>query len=389
MWIVVPLLGCKPETPEPDLCPEDPGTVCVVAGNGTTGFSGDGGAAREASMYRPTDVTLAPNGDLVVVDWNNHRVRSIDSDGVIETLVGTLMPGDGPADQSDREPPGAPGTEVSLNHPVQVEFDADGVMWLPNWHNHKIRSYDPATGNTLVVVADTGPDDGNGANAGFGGDEGPAEDALVFFPVSAAFGPDGTMYFVDQKNLRVRTVDAAGIIHTVAGAGTFGFAGDGADALLASFSFVDSTTNPQPEPAGAIEVDDTGVVYIADSHNHCIRKIDPTTGFVDSIAGTGAAGMGGDGGPALSAQLDMPTDIELGPDGRLYVMDTNNHRVRAIDLASGTIETVFGTGEDGATDEGGLPTETAIARAWGIEFDAEGALLVADTYNDRILRVTP
>jgi hypothetical protein len=383
------LAGCPPGEVDPlEGC--DPGVVCVLAGNGETGFSGDGEQARDAAFYRPTDVSWRPGTDeYYIVDWNNHMVRRVGADGIIERVIGDIMPGDGPVDLSDRQEPGADGTTVALNHPVQVEWGPDGLLYLPNWHNHKVRTWNPDTGKMLVIAANTGVDDGNGANAGFAGDGGPAEDALLAFPNSMAFAPGGEYVFVDQKNLRVRSVGTDDVINTIAGAGTLGFTGDGGDPMLATFAFVDVATNPQPEPAGAIEIGDDGMIYVADSWNHCIRQIDLESGVISAVAGTGTAGYDGDGGNAMLAQLSRPTDIELGPDGRLYVMDQGNFVVRAIDLSTGAIETVLGTGEDGAGEPGQDPLDTEIGKAFGIDFADDGSLLVADSWNNRILMVKP
>ncbi len=388
---VLLLSGCEGEGgPSQVECTES-GTICTVAGVGQASFSGDGGPAYAAGLYWPMDVAPEPGTSrYAITDWNNHHVRLVDENGDITSIVGTDLPGDGPADLSDREEPGADGTAVALNHPVQVEWDeATGMLYLPNWHNHKVRTWDPATGKVLVVVADTGPDDGNGANAGFAGDEGPAEDALLFFPNSLAFDPSGNFYILDQKNLVVRQVDTNWTIHTVAGQqNILGSSSDGT-AAGTQFAWVDALTNPQPEPGGAIESDDTGWVYIADTWNHRICRFDPSTSAVEIIAGTGTAGYSGDGGQAIDATLNSPRDLEIGPDGFLYVADTDNHAVRAIDLTTGAIETVAGTGQAGTGEEQVDALQSALNRPFGIDFDADGALMIADTWNHRVRRVTP
>lgn len=385
-WITPSLLlGCQ------DPCLET-GALCTIAGQGLAAYGGDGGPALKGYFYDPMDVIARPGtSELIVTDFNNHRLRRIKEDGTLETIVGDVLPGDGDAPNfTDREAPGAAGTTVALNHPVQAEFDpTTGLLVIPCWHNHKVRTWDPATGLVIVSAGDSGFDDGNGANAGFSGDGGPADDALMFFPNSVAFGADGSLYLVDQRNLRLRHIDAAETITTVAGDGTWGGGGDGGPAVAASFAFIDALTNLQPEPGGAVEADGDGRLYLADTFNHRIRRFDPATGGVETIAGTGEAGYGGDGGQALNAKLNAPRDLEFGPDGRLYVADTNNAVIRAIDLADGSIETVVGVGQSGLLEEGAPATATMISRAFGIDFGEDGALLIADTYNNRILRVTP
>jgi sugar lactone lactonase YvrE len=263
-------------------------------------------------------------------------------------------------------------------------------VYLPAWHNHKIRIWDPATGLVEVIAGDTTWDDGNGANAGFGGDGGPADDALLWFPNSIVFDEDGGYTFVDQRNLRLRHVDSEGIIRSIAGDGTLGAADASGDLRLAQFAFVDATTNPQPAPAGAVARDGaTGILYVADTWNNEIRALDLTAGTTRTVAGTGAAGFSGDGGPATAAELRQPSDLELGPDGRLYVADTGNHAIRVVDLAGGTIETLLGTGTAGAGAHGDAVEGFALSSPYGLDVSTDGTLLVADTFNNRILRVTP
>lgn len=380
MLLLIGLLACG------DPC-RDAGTICTVAGDGLAGYNGDAVPLDEARLYFPTDVTARPGTDeLYVTDWNNEKIRRI-GDGVISAAVGADLPGDGAPGGGDRVDPGAPGTATSLNHPVQSEFGPDGRLYISAWHNHKIRRWDPEIDAVRIVVANTDPDDGNGANAGFGGDGGLAEDALVWFPSSIAFAPDGSYYFVDQKNLRIRHVDLDGMIDTVCGCGDPGLI-DGMP-LEATFQFSEDPTSLQPVPGGAVETDADGIIYVADTWNHAIRRVDLEAGTVETIAGTGQPGYTGDGGAAVDAQIYAPVDVELGPDGRLYVADTQNHVIRAIDLEDGSIETVAGTGEEGMGEDGVLATESALNRPYGIEFAADGALLVADTYNSKIRRVTP
>jgi hypothetical protein len=381
-------------------CPTDPGAACVVTGTGFSGYNGEEIDARTAFLYRPMDVAARPGtNDFAIADWNNHRVRLVSGDtNLITSLIGATIPGDGPADQSDRDAPGAPGDEVKLNHPASIEWKPDGMLYLPSWHNHKVRTWDPSNDLVIVIAGDVGVDTGNGANAGFSGDGGPADDALLSFPQSIVFDDAGGYFLLDQKNLRIRYVDADGIINTVAGDGGWGFEDPAVPAagsestnplLNEEFAFVDTITNPQPEPAGAIEIDASGNLYVADTWNNRIRYIDWAAQTITTIAGTGTAGFSGDGGAATAATLNHPRDVELGPDGALYVADTNNNVIRRIDLAQGTISTVAGTSVLGMGDPGTPILEMDLDAPWGIDFDGAGALLIADTFNSRILRVNP
>ncbi len=362
IWIA--LLACS------DPC-RDSGTVCTLAGDGEAGFHGDEEDARGARLYYPTDVVARPGTDTwVVVDWNNERIRMTDSEGVIRTVVGADIPGDGDPTGGERIEPGARGTSVRLNHPIQAEFAPDGQLYIAAWHNHKIRRWDPDLDRVRVTVGNFDATTGN--NGGFDGDGGPAEAAHVWFPSSIAFQADGSYVFTDERNLRVRQVGVDGVMGTIAGCGEPG-ATDG-EALLATFHFPDDPTTPQPKPGGALEVDGDGMIWIADTYSGRLRRLDPTTGMVDTLA---VAGM------------VQPADVELGPDGRLYVADNGAHVIFAIDPVDGAAEIVAGTGEPGDGEDGVAATESALDTPYGLDFADDGALLIADTYNSKIRRVTP
>jgi DNA-binding beta-propeller fold protein YncE len=196
----------------------------------------------------------------------------------------------------------------------------------------------------------------------------------------------GSIFIVDARNTRIRKIDGTtGIIDTVAGGPVRGYGGDGGPPLGASFAFQIPSDNP--EPGGAIAIDDQDRLYVADTENQRIRRIDLELGVIDTIAGNGTPGFGGDGGLAVSAQLRYPRDIELGPDGRLYIADSDNHRIRAVDLTTGIITTVAGDGNPAFAGDGGPATAAELARPFGIAFDAAGDLYIADTFNNRIRKV--
>lgn len=371
------LFACTGENPDDTAaaCEESSGGICTWAGTGDAAYDGDGNAPLDSMFYWPMKVEHSPYGNPVVLDWNNHRVRVLQDDGTFTTAVGNLFPGDGPPDLSDLTLPGAPGDTVSLNHPTDAIWLPDGKLLVVAWHNHKLRTWDPATDLVHVHC---------GTTPGFAGDDyAPAIDALLNMPNSAVLDEaTGSLYFVDQKNERVRELTADFTINTVAGSGTQGFGGDGGPLREAAFGFPKSA---QPEPGGAIALAPDGNLYVADTENHRIRKLDLANDVITTIAGTGTAGFGGDGGPAAEALLHFPRDVEFGADGRLYVADTDNHVVRAIDLTTGIIETVAGTpGESGFSGDGGPATEATLYRPFGIDFDEAGDLYVADTYNHRI-----
>lgn len=355
----------------------EPGHACTWLGiEGEEGFNGDGHDRRDTKLYWTMDMLFASDGTVWFTDWNNHLVRKVLPNNEVETVVGwtdPIFPGDGAP--GEREPEGALGTDVQLNHPTDFAELSDGTILLMAWHNHKLRSIDPTTGRVRIVC---------GAGAGYAGDGGPDSLALFKQPKALEVDDQDNIYILDQQNFRIRRIDAGGIIDNLAGNGTAGFAGDGGPAVDAMFGF---EAGSNPEPSGGMTVHD-GTLYIADTLNQRIRAVDLTTGLIDTIAGTGEAGYTGDGGPALSATFDNPRDLEIGPDGDLYIADTDNNVIRAIDLATGVVRTVAGTGDLGLDpDDGRLATETRLKRPFGIELDPEGNLYISDTINSRILRV--
>jgi DNA-binding beta-propeller fold protein YncE len=269
---------------------------------------------------------------------------------------------------------------VQLNHPTDLAFDLDGTLLVMAWHNHKLRKLDP---NTLRVSIECG------AGAGYRGDGGDAALALFRQPKALEVGPLGERYIIDQQNWRVRRIDAAGIIDTVAGTGTQGDGTNQGDGGPASMANLNLEAGSNPEPSGGLLLDGQ-LLYYSDTLANRVRVIDLAASppRIDAFAGTGAPGLAGDGGPALEATLYHPRDLELGPEGDIYVADTDNSVIRAISRTDGTIRTVAGTGELGLNEVEGLPaTETLLRRPFGIEFDADGNLFISDTINSRIVKV--
>lgn len=385
--------ACAPPSEDTGAAAANPcaasGTVCTVAGTGQPGANRTEDRAAHSPLYAPMDVAAwGGPSEFFIGDWNNHQIRLV-RDGRIETVIGTDFLGDGDPAFDERTAPGVPGTTVALNHPTQMEYNpVTDRLLVPSWHNHRVREWDPATGNSLVVAANTDITDGNGANAGFAGDGGPAADALMAFPNSIAVDPDtGDFWVLPQSNRRVRWIAADfSLIDTIAGDGQQGYTGDGGDALEASFHFWDQE-DLQPEPSGALEYDGAGLLYVADTSNHVIRVIDVQTGIIDTLPGTGDQEM--PGGSCDPAALCYPRDIELGPDGRLWIADSGNHVIRVYDPETAELATAVGTFAAGDAAEGAPALQAALNRPHGIDITGDGTLLIADTYNHRIRRVTP
>jgi DNA-binding beta-propeller fold protein YncE len=317
-----------------------------------------------------------PDGSAWFSDFNNFLIRRVLPDDTIETMVGSqdpIFPGDGPF--GGVPPEGAAGSDWLLNHPTNLALAPDGTVLVVAWHNHKLLNIDPDDGYVKVMC---------GGGADFAGDGAPAAMGARFRQVNdATYDEADNLYVIDQGNERIRRIGADGIITSIAGTGANGYSGDGGPALEAEFSWAQGSN---PNPSGAL-VHHEGKLYIADTEADVIRVLDLASGQIDAFAGTGLAGDSGDGGPASAAKLDAPRDLEIGPDGHLYFADTDNGRVRAIDLESGTIRTIVGTGELGVDPDGLPATETRLRRPFGIAFDPDGNLYVMDTLNSRIVKV--
>jgi hypothetical protein len=379
--LVAASTACSSDSQDPpaeSTCQPESGHACVWLGTNREGFNGDGLDCLDTDIYWSMDMTFGVDGMAWFIDWNNHLVRKVLPDETVETVVGwtdPIFPGDGTGDMSEKAAPGADGELVKLNHPTELYTAPDGAILMMAWHNHKLRRIDPETGEVLIIA---------GAGAGFAGDGGPMAAAVFRQPKALTGDADGNLYIGDQQNFRVRKIDADGIVSTIVGVGTKGSEGDGGPALEAQLNW---EIGSNPEPSGGLAVAD-GMLYIADTLSHKLRVVDLATNVIETFAGTGEPGFSGDGGPALEATFNAPRELEIGPEGDLYVADTDNHVIRAIDRATGVIRTVVGTGSPGREADGKLATETPLARPFGLEFDPSGNLYVMDTLNSRILKVT-
>lgn len=382
------LVACGDDLDPPDdgEVPGDPceeqesGTACTWLGTpGQDGFTPDGAHRLDMKVYWTMDALFASDGTVWFDDWNNHIVRRVMQDGTVKSVVGwtdPIFPGDGVpgAQDLERTEEGVIGTDVRLNHPTDLVELPDGQVLVMAWHNHKLRTVDPDTGMVKIVC---------GRGAGFAGDGGPASGAIFKQPAALTMDDEGNLYIGDQQNFRVRMIDTEGNLSTIAGNGVQASSGDGGPALEASI-FWEAGSNP--EPSGSLAVAD-GKLYIADTLGHRIRVVDLETGLIDTLAGTGEAGFSGDGGQAVEAKLNQPRGLEIGPDGDLYVADTNNHAVRAINLITRNIRRVAGTGALGISEEGLPALQSKLRRPFGIEFDPAGNLYIMDTLNSRIVKV--
>lgn len=372
--------GCGQKSSAPTAPPGPSGpyaTIETYAGvPGVAGLGADGIAPTQINLYLPQDLTFGPDGLPYILDWNNHRVRRVDGDGMVRTVIGTGQLGDAPE---------GPPQAVSLNHPTHISFDPQGRLILSAWHNSKLMRAD-FSANWIEIIC------GDGRRA-YTSDGGMADTTALDLPAATAVDAAGNIYVMDQASQIVRRVDAVtGVIERVVGQPEVeGYSGDGGAAIDAK---IFQPVGQAAAPAGRIEFSPAGELYIADYGNHRVRKVDHS-GVITTVAGNGVKGFAGDGGPATAASLNEPTDIAFGPDGTLYIADKGNSCIRHVD-AAGVITTFAGRGGNfGPTNasanrasigDGGPPTEAYLFHPYGIAFDAAGNLYIADTQR-HVIRV--
>ena len=328
--------------------------AATVAGTGSVGYSGDAGAARNASFAAPAALEYDAAGNLYVADRDNHVVRMISTAGTVTTVAGS--------GQQGFTGDGGLATSAALNTPSGVAVDASGNLYIADSHNHRIRE---VSGGTIKTVA------GNGA-AGFTGDGGVATAAELDLPSAVAVDASGNLYIADTNNQRIRVLTGTNI-STVAGNGEESLAGDGGPAISASLD----------TPTG-VAIDTSGRVYIADRHNQRIRVVD-STGTISTMAGSASGlfgGFGGDGASAAAAALAKPTGVWVDAAGNVWVADTGNQRIR--EISDGAIATVAGSDTQGYGGDGGPTTAAMLNAPRAAIADNSGNLVMADTLNQRV-----
>jgi streptogramin lyase len=347
---------------------DDGGTLMIttVAGDGSSGYSGDDGQATSASLRKPHGVCIyeaLPPAYLAIADPSNHRIREVNlNTGIITKVAGTLWSGYN-GDNID-------ATSARLYYPFGVHVDSSHNTYIADTYNHRIRKVDGKTG-IITTVAGYG-------SKGFSGDGGPATSARLRYPFNLYLDTVGNIYIMDTYNYRIRKVDAATkIITTVVGNGAAKFTGDGGLATDASI-----------RKAYDVAVDNAGNLFIADTHNHVIRKVDAATGIINTVVGQGfIAGFSGDGGLATDAKLNAPTGVYVDESGNIYVVDTKNDVVRKVDATTNIINTVAGNGTPGFSGDGGLATLAQLDYPEAVWVDSGGNMFIVDTDNCRIRRV--
>ena len=387
--------------------------IDTVAGNGTPGYLGDTGPAKAAEINQPYFVTVASNGDLFIADTFNYVIRKVTvADGKINTIAGNAVPdftGDGgPALSASLNTPeglvldstgaviftdsgndrlrriasnvintfsggGFPGdnklaTSASLNFPTACATDAAGSIYIADFSNNRIRKVDGTT-NKITTIAGTGVQS-------FSGDAGPAIAATLHGPLGIVVDSASNVYFSDRSNNRVRKIDAStSKISTIAGGGVS--TGEGVAATTAQLSL-----------PGALALDSAGNLFLVDTGNERIRKVD-TTGKITTVAGNGTAGFSGDNATALNAQLDLDaiSSITVDSAGNLLIADTNNNRIRRVAASGGKISSVVGNGTTDFSGDNDAANRAGVNAPTGVAIDAGGYVYLTDTGNVRVRKV--
>lgn len=338
------------------------GTISRIAGKGgVAGFKGEKKPAKKARLDSPTDVAVAPDGDLLIADSKNHRVRRINMQNKkrkIRTVAGNGVEGF----TGNNVPALSP-----LGEPTGLGFHPDGRLLIAEASNHRVRAL---LGDTLTLFA------GDGTTT-FGGDGKKAKKATFSSIHGITVDNQGNLLIADNgANQRIRRVNAGNSrVTTIAGSGNSVFSGDGGPATQAGMTVSD------------LVVDGAGNIYFSDTSNHRVRRVSPT-GTITTVAGTGSPGFSGDGGPATQAQLFMPTGLARDAAGNLYIADFNNSRIRRVDAGSQVITTVAGNGADGYNGDDRAATTASLNKPTDVTFDADGNMYIADFRNHRVRLVS-
>lgn len=332
------------------------GYITTIAGTGTSGFSGDGGAATLAKINQPTCVATDAHGNIYIADYGNNRIRKISSSTI------TTVAGNGTAGYT-----GDGGSAISAQiNCLSIAVDTAGNIYLSDPTDNCIRMV--STGGIISTIA---------GNKGYGGDGAIATASQLETPADVCRDANDNIYVADKGNHTVRVVNnSTSIITTIAGTGVAGYSGDGAAA-----------TNAMLNEPGGVAINSSGDIYISDLVTQRVRVVNHTTGIITTVAGNGTAGYSGDSGPATSAALNGPLGIAIDTAGNLYISDNGNNRIRKVDIATNIISTYAGTGVVGYTGDGSAATAAQVNGPAYIAFDTANNLYIADENNNVIRMV--
>lgn len=332
-------------------------TISTFAGTGKQGFSGDGGPATAAQIDNPFGVVRGPDGAIWFCEYTGQRIRRVAPDGTISTVAGSGKKG--------YSGDGGPALAAAFNLPHELRFDATGDLFIVDMTNHAVRKVDMKT-KIISTIAGTG-------KPGYSGDGGPATKAELKQPHSIQFGPEGALYICDIGNHVIRRVDMkTGLISTFAGTGKPGNTPDGAT--------IEGTPLKGPR---SLDFDRTGNLWLATREGNQVFRFDLKAGKIHHIAGTGAKGFTGNGGPARQATLSGPKGIAIDAEGNVWLADCESHSVRMVNAKTGNLELIAGTGEKGDGPDGD-PLKCKMARNHGIFCDADGSVFIGDSEAHRV-----
>ncbi len=326
-------------------------TITTVVGNGNSGFSGDGGLATTAKLNLPFNLTFDKNDNIYIADTYNNSIRRVDNEsGIITTVIGT----------ADKK------LVSELKTPTGLTFDNYNNLYVADLANLRIRKVNLDTGSSITLV-------GKKSEV-----EHPNIDAVLGGPFNVVFDKKGNLYVSVNSDSKIEKVDfSTGKVTTIAGTGEVGYSGDGASASSAKLA----------NPTG-LALDGKGNLYISDTGNERIRKVNLSTGIITTIAGTGETGFIGDGVQATKAQLANPLGLTFSKSGDLYIVDRGNNRVRKITISTGTITTIAGTGKSGFSGDGELAKNAKLSNPTGLAFNKSGDLFVVDRGNNRVRKIS-
>lgn len=333
------------------------GVITTYAGNGSEAFSGDGGAAISASLFAPNSIALDSAGNLYIADTRHSRIRKVTVGGTITTVAGNGL------EQYTGDNVSA--TTTALNDPYGIGVDSAGNLYIADTLNNRIRKV--SVGGTISTFAGAGMP---------GYLDGAAASAVFSYPKQLALDSQGNLYIADPGNNLIRKI-AAGTVSTLAGNGSRAFSGDSGPALSASLG------NPS-----SVAIDSNGNIYIGDAQNGRVRMVAATSKTITTVAGSGGFRISADGVPAPDAFFNNPQDVKIGPDGLLYIVDSQSHRIVRIN-GDGTTVTVAGNHQYGFSGDGGPATAASLYDPRQLAFDRAGNFYIADSQNLRIRKVTP
>ena len=323
------------------------GNITTIAGNGTAGFSGDGGKATEAQLNLPSGVVVGDKGNIYISDRSNDRVRVVNKKGIITTYAGNGI------DQFKGD--SGPAKNASLSRPFGLALDKRGNLYIADRGNNRVRRVN-AQGIIHTVAGDGG--------FFFMGDNGPAYRASIAGPTGVAVDDNGILYIADRNNNRIRAVDTQGMIRTIAGTGQQDYNGDAEVARDTNLHL----------PFG-VALDQNDKLLIIDRSHYRIRRVDPKRGSIETVAGNGVKMFAGDGGPAAGAKLSFPHGIAVDKNGNLLISDKGHYRIRRVSK-DGTINTIAGNGIRGNIGDGLPALKASIYGATSLKLNNKGEIFI-------------